>query len=44
MNSLAAFSLSTALVPTPTQLANPARAKPNLTDHDRQDVVLFLLE
>ncbi|KAG3095837.1 hypothetical protein PI125_g16152 [Phytophthora idaei] len=24
--------------------ANPARAKPNLTDRDRQDVVLFLLE
>ncbi|KAG2782303.1 hypothetical protein PC129_g8853 [Phytophthora cactorum] len=44
MNSLAAFSLSTALVPTPTQLANPARAKPNLTDRDRQDVVLFLLD
>ncbi|KAG6947818.1 hypothetical protein JG688_00015383 [Phytophthora aleatoria] len=44
MDSLAAFSLSTALVPTPNQPANPARAKRNLTDHDRQDVVLFLLD
>ncbi|KAG6956721.1 hypothetical protein JG687_00010439 [Phytophthora cactorum] len=44
MNPLAAFSLSTALVPTPNQPANPARAKRNLTDHDHQDVVLFLFE